>query len=600
MQPTTQILENINRNSTKNHNEIFTKLYRYMLRPDLYYIAYKNLYANKGAATKGINEDTADGFSESYVSKIIEQLKNGSYQPKPARRTYILKANGKKRPLGIPTFTDKLVQEVLRMILEAVYEPVFSDASHGFRPNRSCHTALMQIKKGFTGIRWFVEGDIKGCFDNIDHNTLAGMIGEKIKDARLIQLIYRFLKAGYLENWQYNNTHSGTPQGGIVSPILANIYLNELDKFVSSMAKRYQKPRNRAKTPQYDRLSHEIHGLTKKIGQALGEEKADLLQKLHERKSLLRKTPCTSQTDKVLKYVRYADDFLIGVKGDKEDCQRIKAELREFITSRLHMELSDEKTYITHSDDYARFLGHDVRVRRCGQTKRMRAGVTGRTLNNMVELNIPLRDKIEAHLLRSGAARRETSGSGLAPQARNDLLRLSDLEIVNVYNAELRGICNFYNMASNFGCLNYLTYLTHYSCLHTLAQKHKSSIGKIKERFKDGHGEWAIPYETKEGPKRMYLCKHSDCKATKFLEDTIPKDALLYKHSPSTFETRLKAKVCELCGNTDSKQFDIHHVNRLKSLSGKASWERFMLAKRRKTIVVCEECHVKIHNGKSN
>ncbi len=598
MQPTTRILENINRNSTKNHDEIFTRLYRYMLRPDLYYIAYKNLYANKGAATKGVNDDTADGFSESYVNKIIERLKDGSYQPNPARRTYILKANGKKRPLGIPTFADKLVQEVLRMILEAVYEPVFRHTSHGFRPNRSCHTALMQIRKGFNGVRWFVEGDIKGCFDNIDHNTLVGIIGKKIKDARLIQLIYRFLRAGYMENWQHNSTHSGTPQGGIVSPILANIYLNELDKFVEAQANRYQQPRSRTFTPEYAHMSYEIRLLRKRIGLSSGEEKDPLLKQLREKQRLLHKIPCSSQTDKVLKYVRYADDFLIGVKGDKADCEQIKAELREYISTELHMELSDEKTYITHSDEYARFLGYDVRVRRNGQIKRMRAGVTGRTLSNMVELNIPLQDKIEACLLRSGAARRETSGSGLAPQVRKDLLRLSELEIVNTYNAELRGICNFYNMASNFGCLNYLTYLMHYSCLHTLARKYKCSIGKVKERFKDGHGGWAIPYETKDGPKRMYLCKHSDCKKSALFEDAYPQNGMIHKHSPSTFETRLKAKTCELCGSTDSKHFDIHHVNRLKNLSGKAGWERFMLAKRRKTVVVCEECHAKIHSGK--
>jgi RNA-directed DNA polymerase len=225
MQPTIEILERIRKNSQNNRNEVFTRLYRYMLRPDLYFIAYNNLYANNGASTKGANDDTADGFSEEKVGRIIEMLANESYSPTPVRRTYIKKANGKMRPLGIPTFTDKLVQEVLRMIMEAVYEPVFLDCSHGFRPNRSCHTALGGMKRGFNGIRWFVEGDIKGCFDNINHNALTGFIRSKIADARLIKLIYKFLGAGYLEDWKYHNTYSGTPQGGIISPLLANIYL---------------------------------------------------------------------------------------------------------------------------------------------------------------------------------------------------------------------------------------------------------------------------------------------------------------------------------------------------------------------------------------
>lgn len=219
MKPTTEILENISKNSRKNKDEIFTRLYRYLLRPDLYYIAYKNLYANKGAGTKGVNDDTADGFSQEKVNSIIQSLSDGSYSPNPVRRTYIKKKNNssKKRPLGIPTFTDKIVQEVLRMILESVYEPIFSNYSHGFRPNRSCHTALGYMKKDFTGVVWFIEGDIKGCFDNIDHNVLINIIGSKIKDARLCQLIWKFLRAGYMENWNYNPTYSGCPQGGIVS-----------------------------------------------------------------------------------------------------------------------------------------------------------------------------------------------------------------------------------------------------------------------------------------------------------------------------------------------------------------------------------------------
>ena len=189
MQPTIEILNKVRSNSKKNKTEVFTRLYRYMLREDVYYEAYKKLYANKGAGTKGVDEDTADGFSEDKVKRIINSLSDGSYQPKPSRRTYIAKANGKKRPLGLPTFTDKLVQEVMRTILESVYEPVFDENSHGFRPKRSCHTALKDVKHKFYGTHWFIEGDIKGCFENIDHKTLIEIIREKIKDERLIELI---------------------------------------------------------------------------------------------------------------------------------------------------------------------------------------------------------------------------------------------------------------------------------------------------------------------------------------------------------------------------------------------------------------------------
>ena len=216
MQPTIAVLERINQNSKSNKDEVFTRVYRYLQRPDIYFLAYKNLYANNGAATPGVDNDTADGFSEEKVTLIIKSLTDGTYNPKPVRRTYIKKQQSNKmRPLGLPTFTDKLIQEVIRMILEAIYEPVFCDTSHGFRPDRSCHSALGTITKGFNGVRWFIEGDIKGCFDNINHNVLAGLIEKKIKDARFIQLIRKFLNAGYMENWRYNETYSGTPQGGL-------------------------------------------------------------------------------------------------------------------------------------------------------------------------------------------------------------------------------------------------------------------------------------------------------------------------------------------------------------------------------------------------
>lgn len=179
MKPTIEILTRLQENSKNNHDEVFTKLFRYLLRPDIYYTAFHNLYANNGAATKGVNDDTADSFSEDKVNKIIEVLRNGTYKPKPVRRTYITKKNGKQRPLGLPTFTDKLIQDVIRMILQAIYEPIFSNYSHGFRPGRSCHTALAQLKHEFIGAKWFVEGDIKGCFDNIDHSVLINIIGKK-------------------------------------------------------------------------------------------------------------------------------------------------------------------------------------------------------------------------------------------------------------------------------------------------------------------------------------------------------------------------------------------------------------------------------------
>ncbi|RKI35969.1 group II intron reverse transcriptase/maturase [bacterium D16-51] len=599
MKPTIEILERMKENSEKNKEEVFTRLYRYLLRPDLYFIAYQKLYSNNGAATEGIDRDTADGFSEAKVEKLIASLADESYCPKPSRRIYLKKPNGKRRPLGIPSFSDKLVQEVLRMVLEAVYEPIFSETSHGFRPGKSCHTALCYARYNLNGTRWFIEGDIKGCFDNINHEVLIRCIQKKIKDARLMKLIHKFLKAGYLEDFVYHNTYSGCPQGGIISPILANIYLHELDLYVAELSKGFQKPYKSRITAEYSRLSGRMTRVKQKIKKA-GEagnmaEKERLLKELKKLRSQLLKTPCKSQTDKEIKYVRYADDFIIGVRGSREDCEEIKRKLSCFIRDSLKMELSEEKTLITHSNTYARFLGYDMRIRRSNVIKPNGRGTTQRTMSNHMELAVPLGDKIQPFLFKHGVVKQKENGE-LEPVHRNDLLRLTDLEIVSAYDAELRGICNFYYLAGNFYKLHYLSYLMEYSCLKTLAFKHRCTIGKIKKKFSDKKGGWCIPYETKKGMKYLYLSKHSDCAKGKEASDTIPGMTMIHKHTRSTLESRLKAKTCELCGCTESRQFEIHHVNKLKNLKGKEPWEVMMIAKRRKTMVVCYECHKKIHN----
>ena len=600
MKPTTEILARISQNSLANKEEVFTKLYRYLLRPDIYFVAYKNLYANNGAATKGVNEDTADGFSEAKIDSIIKALADETYQPMPMRRTYIQKKNNRKklRPLGIPTFTDKLVQEVLRMILEAVYEPIFLDVSHGFRPKRSCHTALKQLRREFNGTRWFVEGDIKGCFDNINHAVLVGLLSNKIKDARITKLIYKFLKAGYLENWQYHKTYSGTPQGGIISPLLANIYLHELDKFVMKLKSEFDTPGVGQITPEYRELHNEIKRLSHRLTKVTGEEREMVLAEYKPKRQKLMTIPCTAQTDKKLKYVRYADDFLIAVKGNREDCQWIKSKLAEFIGDTLKMELSEDKTLITHSSKCARFLGYDVRVRRSGKIKRGGPGhVKMRTLNGGVELLVPLNDKIRQFVFTKGVAIQKEDGS-MFPVHRKYLIGLTDLEIVSVYNAELRGICNYYGMASNFCKLHYFSYLMEYSCLKTLASKHKTSLSKIIDKFNDGTGKWGVPYETKLGSKRRYFANYADCKGKCSATDYISNAAVVYGYAVNTLENRLKAKVCELCGTTESDHYEVHHINKLKNLKGKERWEIAMIAKHRKTLVVCRDCHRSIIHKK--
>ena len=396
MKPTSEILERIEKSSTEHENGVFTRLFRYLLREDIYYAAYQKLYANKGASTKGIDGDTADGFGETYVQTLIAELKDGSYQAKPVRRHYIQKENGKMRPLGIPSFRDKLLQEAIRLILEAIYEPIFRNNSHGFRPLRSCHTCLKQVKNEFRGVKWFIEGDIKGCFDNIDHKVLLEILQRKIKDSRLINLIRQFLKAGYVEDWKYNATHSGTPQGGILSPLLANIYLNDLDNMVAEIKTDFDTSRSRNVTDAYCKKQNEISRLSTKVRKEKDEiQRERLLADLKKCKQELRKIPCKPQDNKKLVYVRYADDWLIGICGNKEDCEAIKKQIGEYLGNTLKLELSKEKTFITHSSKRIRFLGYDISVRRNQRVKGCKNGKKMRTLNHRVELLTPMQDKIK-------------------------------------------------------------------------------------------------------------------------------------------------------------------------------------------------------------
>jgi group II intron reverse transcriptase/maturase len=554
------------------------------------------LYANNGAGTKGIDDDTADGFSEEKIANIIKTLSDGTYQPKPVRRTYIQKQNGKMRPLGIPTFTDKLVQEILRMVLEAVYEPVFLNCSHGFRPNKSCHTALKDVKHQFPGTRWFIEGDIKGCFDNINHCALISFINNKIKDARLIQLLHKILKAGYLEDWRYNTTHSGTPQGGIVSPILANIYLHELDKYVMKLKSEFDKPRESQYTPEYHQAALEVKRIRSHLRYCHSDEhKQELLKSLGEARTAMMKIPSKSQTDKAIKYIRYADDFILGVNGSKTDCETIKGKLSVFVSDTLKMELSDEKTLITHSANFARFLGYDVRIRHDNSISSHKRSGTQRVFSQKVEMLIPIEDKLNRFLFDHGVVEQENGT--LKPCKRKSLLRLTDFEIVSSYNAELRGICNYYNLASNFCDLHYFSWLMNRSCQKTLAGKHRCKTSAIRNMFKDGMGSWGIPYETKAGNKRLYFANFRDSKDVKNASDRIANAALMNRYNTTTFESRLKAKVCELCGTTEAEHYEIHHVNKVKNLKGKEPWEMVMIAKRRKTITLCRDCHKKIHKN---
>ena len=378
---------------SKQKDYRYERLYRLLYNEEMYFIAYQNIYSNNGSMTKGTDNTTVDGMSIERIHKIILSLKDESYQPKPARRVYIPKKNGKTRPLGIPSFEDKLVQEVIRMILEAIYEGYFADSSHGFRPNRSCHTALIKIQRTFTGTKWFIEGDIKGFFDNIEHNTLLNIMRERINDERFLRLIRKFLNAGYMEDWTFHNTYSGTPQGGIISPVLANIYLDKFDKYVAEYIHHFNRGKRRRRTTEYRKNEVELRKArdASKIAETESDRKnavARIRQLEKERVTIPHGEPMDTEYARLF-YVRYADDWICGVIGSKEDCRKIKEDFRQFLKNELQLELSEEKTLITNAQKRARFLSYDIRVRRTNLSKRDKAGKLVRNYTGRIVLEVP-------------------------------------------------------------------------------------------------------------------------------------------------------------------------------------------------------------------
>jgi group II intron reverse transcriptase/maturase len=337
------------------------RVYRQLFNRHLYLLAYGRIYRNAGATTPGPDAETVDGMSLQRIEKIMSLLKAERYAWKPVRRVYIEKKRStKKRPLGIPGWSDKLVQEVIRLILEAFYEPQFSTRSHGFRPNRGCGTALEEILYKWDGTKWFIEGDIKGCFDNIDHSILMDILAEKIQDNRFLRLIAEALKAGYLEDWRWNPSLSGTPQGGIISPILANIYLDRLDRFVeNTLLPAYNLGKIRRINKAYDH----IVGRIKRRGKTRSGYKPGELAQLHQLKRTIPSLDPYDPEFRRLRYVRYADDYLLGFAGPHSEAEKIKELLRDFLRDSLKLEMSEEKTKITHArSDAARFLGYDVQT----------------------------------------------------------------------------------------------------------------------------------------------------------------------------------------------------------------------------------------------
>ena len=601
MRNSEKVLNSLSEHSS-NLNYKFDRLYRILFNEEMYAVAYQKIYSNDGNLTRGAGGDTIDGMSISRVHTLIELLKNESYQPRPSRRVYIPKKNGTKRPLGIPAFDDKLVQQVVKMILEAIYEGHFEKCSHGFRPHRSCHTALASIHDGFGGAKWFIEGDIKGFFDNINHDVMIKILSERITDERFLRLIRKFLNAGYMEDWVLHKTYSGTPQGGVVSPILANVYLDKLDKYMMEYISQFNKGKSRIINPAYKRVNSSKSKRVVKYKKEEDSQKRELLlieiKDLHKRMGKIPATLAMDKNFKRLKYVRYADDFLIGVIGSKEESIKIKEDIKLFLIEKLKLELSEEKTLITNTRHSAKFLGYEVSVRRSEKTRRNSKGFPIRSLGNkvvlMVTMEILKKKLIEYKAMRvvSETGKKDLWRATPRPYLRNN----DDLEILNRYNAEIRGLYNYYSLANNCNILDSFYNIMEYSMYKTFASKYESTIRKIIRKYSRDN-DFIVTYDNKRGEKRQRKFYNEGFKRNKMnrldYADNLPLTQVYMGMLGTSLMDRLKAHKCEYCGATD--ELRMHHVRRLKDLDGKKGWEQHMIARKRKTIAVCNNCYNKIN-----